>query len=159
MNIFDDYTRSLLNELNNNKVEYIVVGGYAVNYHGYRRTTGDIDLWIKPENGINKKNILSSLKSLEVDDNKLTQLEKLDFTEPIVFVDGEEPFKIDFMTFISGVTFSDAWQKMEATVIDGLKINFIHIDHLVISKIATDRLKDKLDIEMLQKIKQAKNKE
>jgi predicted nucleotidyltransferase len=50
MNIFDDYTHNLLKELNNNKVEYIVVGGYAVNYHGYRRTTGDIDLWIKPEN-------------------------------------------------------------------------------------------------------------
>jgi hypothetical protein len=51
MNIFEGYTFNLIRELNFNKVEYLVVGGYAVNYHGYRRTAGDIDLWIKPENG------------------------------------------------------------------------------------------------------------
>jgi hypothetical protein len=51
MIIFDAYTFNLIRELNFNKVEYLVVGGYALNYHGYRRTTGDIDLWIKPENG------------------------------------------------------------------------------------------------------------
>lgn len=50
MNVFDEYTFNLLNELNKNEVEYLVVGGYAVNFHGYRRTTGDIDLWIKPDN-------------------------------------------------------------------------------------------------------------
>jgi len=49
--------------LNKNNVRYIVVGGYAVNFHGYRRTTGDIDLWIKPDNGENKKAILKSLKN------------------------------------------------------------------------------------------------
>jgi predicted nucleotidyltransferase len=89
----------------------------------------------------------------------LKQLEQLNFTEPIVFVDGEEPFKIDFMTHISGVTFNDAWQQKETVQIDGLDIHFIHLDHLVISKITTGRSKDKIDIETLQKIQQLKKRE
>ncbi len=158
MNIFDDYTRNLLEQLNNNKVEYLVVGGYAVNFHGYRRTTGDIDIWIRPDNGTNKKNIILSLQNLGVESDKLEQLQQLNFTEPLVFVDGEEPFKIDFMTYVSGVTFDDAWKKKITTQIDGLEILFIHLNDLVISKISTDRLKDKIDIEMLQKIKREKEK-
>ena len=158
MNIFDDYTRSLLEQLNKNKVEYLVVGGYAVNFHGYRRTTGDIDLWIKPDNELNKRKIILSLANLGVEDHKLEQLEELNFVEPLVFIDGEEPFKIDFMTHISGVVFDEAWQKKITTQIDGLEINFIHLDDLVISKMSTDRIKDKIDIEMLQKIDREKDK-
>lgn len=104
MNIFDTYTHSLLIELNNNSVEYMIVGGYAVNYYGYRRTTGDIDLWIKPENSINKKNILQSLRNLGVDDDTFNQLNKLDFSKPLLFMDGEEPFKIDFMNLFPVLT-------------------------------------------------------
>ncbi len=77
MNIFDTYTHNLLNELNHNNVEYIVVGGYAVNFHGYRRTTGDIDLWIKPDNTINKKNIIKSLRNLKVEEDVLSKINSL----------------------------------------------------------------------------------
>lgn len=47
MNIFDEYTRDVVIALNKSNVKYLVVGGYAVNFHGYHRTTGDIDLWIE----------------------------------------------------------------------------------------------------------------
>ena len=50
MNIFDEYTHKLLSQLNSNNVQYLIVGGYAVNYHGYRRTTGDINLLEKTTN-------------------------------------------------------------------------------------------------------------
>ena len=159
MNIFDSYTFKLLNELNKQHVEYIVVGGYAVNYHGYRRTTGDIDLWIKPENGINKQKILSCLSSMGISDDKIIQLQNLDFTAPVVFVDGKEPYKIDFMTYISGVKFDDAWDKKIIANIDGLDIAFIQFNQLVISKISNNRLKDKLDVEELQKIQELKDKQ
>jgi len=158
MNIFDDYTHNLLNELNKNNVEYLVVGGYAVNFHGYRRTTGDIDLWIKPENEANKKNIIQSLRNLFVEENILEQLNALDFSKPIVFIDGEEPFKIDFMTFISGVDFSDAWKQKTVTILEGIPIPFIHLQHLIISKISTGRAQDKLDVEKLQQIQELKKK-
>jgi predicted nucleotidyltransferase len=159
MNIFDNYTHDLLVELNNNNVEYIVVGGYAVNFHGYRRTTGDIDLWIKPDNNINKKNILQSLKKLNVEDSVISQLNELDFSKPIVFIDGEQPYKIDFMTYISGVNFNDAWEQKTIALLDGISIPFIHLNHLIVSKITTGRTQDKIDIEELQKIQKLKGKE
>lgn len=158
MNIFDSYIHQLLTELNVQEVEYLVVGGYAVNFHGYRRTTGDIDIWIKPENEINKQKIINCFRNLGVSEPKLILLNDLDFSKPVVFVDGEEPFKIDFMTFISGVTFEEAWPKKVVANLDGLNIPFIHLNHLVLSKFSTGRSQDKIDIEKLQKINQLKNK-
>lgn len=152
MNVFDDYTRSLLEVLNRNQVKYLVVGGYAVNYYGYRRTTGDIDLWIKPDNGENKSLIIESLKQLGVEEKMLSSLNDLDFTRPIMFVDGEEPFKIDFMTFVNTVSFDDAWEQQSKAVLDGIEVPFIHLNHLIVTKMTTGRTKDKLDIEELQKI-------
>ncbi len=156
MNVFDSYTHELLLTLNKEQVEYLVVGGYAVNYHGYRRTTGDIDLWIKPENGENKERILRSLHRLKVSESKLKQLKALDFTKHVVFIDGEEPFKIDFMTQVSGVNFDDAWKQKIIANIDDLNIPFLHLSDLIVSKITTGRNKDKIDIEELQKIQMRK---
>ncbi|MBL7889646.1 MAG: nucleotidyltransferase [Bacteroidia bacterium] len=153
MNIFDDYTKTVLEEFNRNKVKYLVVGGYAVNFYGYRRTTGDIDIWIKPHNGLNKKAALLCFKNLGISKQTLTDLENLDFTKPVVFMDGEEPFRIDFMTFISGVNFTDAYKKRQIELLDGIKIPFIHLNELIISKISSGRTKDKLDVEQLQKIR------
>lgn len=156
MNIFDSYTFNLLLELNKLNVRYLVVGGYAVNYYGYRRTTGDIDLWIQPTNDENKQRLITGLGSLGVDQNVLTQLNQMDFSNPVVFIDGEEPFKIDFMTHIAGVKFEEAWQQRVSTTIDGIDIQFIHLNHLILSKISTGRLKDRMDIEKLQKIQEIK---
>jgi hypothetical protein len=51
-NIFNEDFRDFIHALNNNKVKYILVGGFSVILHGYSRTTGDIDIWVekKPEN-------------------------------------------------------------------------------------------------------------
>lgn len=156
MNIFDSYTHKLLKELNTNNVEYLIVGGYAVNYYGFRRTTGDLDLLIKPDNGVNKHNLINSFKNLALSDAAIKRLLSLDFSKPLIFIDGEEPFKIDFMTKISGVDFNDAWEKRIQVVIDGINVNFIHLNHLLISKISSSRLQDKLDVEKLQEIQRIK---
>ena len=153
MNIFDSYTHKVLSALLKHNVQFIVVGGYAVNYHGYKRTTGDIDLLLKPDNGENKTKLLNSLRELEIEDETLSALNQLNFEKPQVFMDGEEPFKIDFLTKISGVEFEDAWKlKIEATY-DNLNIPFLSYNHLILSKITSTRGKDKIDIEELQKIK------
>jgi len=161
MNILDEYTQNLLRGLNKHGVDYIVIGGYAVNFHGYRRTTGDIDLWIRPDNDTNKKKLLSCLKELGVPESAIIRLSKMDFSKPQVFIDGEEPFKIDFLTYITGVRFNEAWEQKKTSEIDGIKIHFLHLNHLIISKISTNRLQDKTDIEQLQriqKLKKLKNK-
>ncbi|HET6992962.1 MAG TPA: nucleotidyltransferase [Bacteroidia bacterium] len=158
MNIFDSYTFRLLSELNKLNVQYLVVGGYAVNYYGYRRTTGDIDLWIKPENEINKKRLIDVFRNLGVGRDTLKKINELDFTQPVVFIDGEEPFKIDFMTYIASVKFDEAWQKRVIATLDEIAIPFIHFNHLILSKISTGREKDKIDVEKLQEIQKVKKK-
>lgn len=158
MNVFDEYTLCLLTELNKNEVEYIVVGGYAVNFYGYRRTTGDIDLWIKPDNSVNKEKLINALRNLKVDEEALTYLYRLDFTTPVVFMDGEEPFKIDFMTYISGIEFNEAWEQKTNAVLDSIAVPFINIKHLILTKLSTGRAKDKIDIEELQRIQAIKKK-
>jgi predicted nucleotidyltransferase len=157
MNIFDEYTFDLLDALLKNDVQFIVVGGYAVNFHGYRRTTGDIDLWIKPDNLKNKTNIIKCFRKLLIEEDILIGIQELDFSKPVLFKDGEEPFKIDFMTFVSGVKFDEAWEQKIIANVDGLNIPFIHFNHLILTKISTGRPKDSIDIDQLQKI-QAKKK-
>lgn len=155
MNIFDNYTKDVIIALNKAEVKYLVVGGYAVNFHGYHRGTGDIDLWIEPTNE-NKINIINALKILNIDDEMTNQILSFDFTKPIVFSDGEVPFKIDFMTYVSHVEFKEAWKQKINTQIDGISVSFINLNHLIISKFNTGRLKDKADIEELQKIQKYK---
>lgn len=156
MNILDNYTHSVLDELIKQKVEFIVIGGYAVNFHGFRRPTGDIDLLIKPENGENKSRLLSALRNLGITEPVLKKLNELDFEKAQVFRDGEEPFRIDFLTKVSGVKFEEAWKEKQSIEIDGLNINFLHIKHLIATKITTGRPKDKIDIDELQKIQKYK---
>jgi predicted nucleotidyltransferase len=157
MNIFDRYTYDVLKAFNTASVEFIIVGGYAVNFHGFRRTTGDIDLWLKPNND-NKVKIISAFRVLKIKETILQQLSEMDFTKHLVFRDGEPPFKIDFMTYVSGVKFDEAYKERVITELDGLSLPFIHINHLVLSKINTGRPQDTIDIEQLQKIQQLKNK-
>lgn len=152
MNILDDYTRLVLSTLLNQQVEFIIVGGYAVNHYGYTRTTGDIDIWIKPDNEITKPKLITAYKLLGISENALAQINSLDFEVSQVFKDGIPPFRIDFLTRISGVKFEEAWTQKIEVDIDNLKVPFIHYNHLIISKMSSSRLKDKLDIEELQKI-------
>ncbi|MBY0427250.1 MAG: hypothetical protein K2Q22_16565 [Cytophagales bacterium] len=151
MNIFDPYINSLLTAFNSQNVEYIIVGGYAVNYHGYIRTTGDIDLWLRPSNE-NKQNIIAAFREIGVTEETLESLQSADFTKHLHFIDGKAPFKIDFINFVSAVSFEEAWPKRIIAKFDGLELPFIQYDQLILTKITSDRLKDKLDIEELQKI-------
>jgi len=156
VNIFDEYTRSVLKVFNECSVDYLLVGGYAVNFHGYRRMTGDLNLWIKPDNG-NRAKIIKAFSILNIESEVLLELSKMDFTKHLAFMDGEEPFRIDFMTYISGVNFDEAQKDSIQTEIDEISIKVIHLNHLLISKMTSDRLKDKLDVEELQKIRNKKS--
>lgn len=155
MNISDEYTITVLQTLLNHSIDFLIVGGYAVNYYGFRRTTGDIDVWLKPDNAI-KPNLINAFRSLGIKEPILKEIERFDFTKMLVFSDGEAPFKIDFITEISGVGFNEAWNAKEYVLLNNLDIPFIHYNHLIASKISSSRLKDKLDVEELQKINNKK---
>src|SRR6187402_3075545 len=86
----------------------MVVGGFAVNYYGYNRTTADFDLWIMPSDQ-NKQSVLAAIESIGYAKEELDDLSKEDFTKPVVFQIGGNHFYIDIMTFLSGVQFEEAY--------------------------------------------------
>ena len=151
MNLFLDSHQELIVMLLRHNVDFIIIGGYAVIFHGYHRTTGDVDIWLKPEND-NKWKLLKALEDFGIEDEAMRELAKLDFEHHLAFHIGSEPEKIEFLTHISGVQFDEANREKILADIDLLKIPFLHFNHLILSKINTGRLKDQADIEELQKI-------
>lgn len=152
MNIFVERHQKLLQTLNSYNVTYLLVGGYAVVYHGYKRTTGDMDLWLEPSND-NKIKLINALKEFDFYDEDIEYIFTLDFTKHLVFNFWEEPERVDCLTYISNVDFVEAYQQKINADIEGVIVPVIQYKHLVISKMSSDRLKDKADIEELQKIK------
>ena len=138
--------KELLELLNAHKVEYLVVGGYALAFHGAPRFTGDIDLFVKPE-GANAKRILSVLDEFGFGSLNFSES---DFTSPDNVVQlGVPPVRVDIMTSLTGVS----WEKAEAGKIRGsygtTAVSFISKKDLIANKKALGRNKDMADIEAL----------
>lgn len=151
MNIFIEKHQQLLKELLDAKVEFILIGGYAVIYYGYRRTTGDMDLWLKPTNE-NKSKLLPVLRNQGFQEEGIKYIESFDFTKHKAFHFWEEPQRVDCITRISGIEYDEANKQKEIVNIEDLKVPFINYKHLILSKIATGRPKDAADIEELQRV-------
>jgi predicted nucleotidyltransferase len=151
MSFFLEDHQFILKTLRAARVDFLIVGGYAVIYHGFPRATGDIDIWIGPGD-VNKQKLLEALDSAGFEQDSLNQIGEMNFSEYLVFSAGSPPSKVDFMTKISGVSFQEAYQEKEIVVVDGMEVPFIHINHLILSKISNDRIKDKADVEELQRV-------
>ena len=151
MNIFAEDHQYILRNLIKADVDFMLIGGYAVIYYGYRRTTGDMDLWVKPSND-NKIRFVAALSACGFTEESLAQINALDFEKTLMFTVGEEPEKVDFLTHISGLKYEDAEKNKIIGDIDGMKVPVVHMNDLVLSKMSTDRPKDRADIEELQKI-------
>ncbi len=156
MNLFTELHQHLIKKLIEAGVDFIIIGGYSVIFHGYKRTTGDIDIWLKPDNK-NRQKLLPVLQDFGFEESDIDEVAALDFTKHMVFSIGEQPEKMDFLTYINLVKYDDADKQKIVADIDGLPIPFIHLNDLVLSKMNTGRQKDKADIEMLQQIEKAKN--
>ena len=157
MNILAEVHKKILKELTENKVEFILIGGYAVVYHGYVRTTGDLDIWIKPDNN-NKLKLIATLKQHGIINEDLEKIKALNFTTVIAFHVGVEPTKIDFISKISNIDFDSASKNAAYFPMQNFQIPILNLNDLILSKISTNRPKDKADIDELQKIHRMKNK-
>ena len=145
MEIHKDF-KELLELLNSHKVEYLIVGGYALAFHGAPRFTGDIDLFVKPEDA-NAKRILSVLDEFGFGSLNFSES---DFTSPDNVVQlGVPPVRVDIMTSLTGVS----WEKAQADKIRGsygtTGVFFISKKDLIANKKALGRNKDLADIEAL----------
>lgn len=151
MNVFFEEHKLILKTLNSHEVEFMMVGGYAVIYHGYNRVTGDMDIWLKPDND-NKLKLIKSLSALGFDDAGIKTIQTWDFTKLQLFYIGKVPERTDFMTFISGVDYPEAVNNAIHTEIDNLPLIIIHINNLLQNKLSSGRIKDLADAEYLSKI-------
>jgi hypothetical protein len=158
MNIFLEEHLDMIRSLISNKVEFLLIGGFAVNFYGVTRTTGDLDIWIS-STGENKLKLLTALEQFELDDESIKHMRELDFMQPTVFHIGNvSPFIFDFLTKIVGVHWEEAWNKKVIYSYENMDIPFIHLSHLKINKLMSGRLKDLDDISMLNRFEDLKDK-
>lgn len=153
MNIFNEFHQRFLFELLKHDVDFIVVGGLSVVFHGYIRTTGDMDLWIRPSNE-NKIKLLPVIKQFGLSEESIELLQTKNFTKTLAFHFNNPPDKIEFLTHISGLKYNDAIKKCDYLSIENCEIPFLGYEDLVTNKISAGRLKDQADVEELKKIRQ-----
>jgi hypothetical protein len=138
--------KEFLRLLNSKHVDYLLVGGYAVGYHGYPRATVDMDIWV----AVNRENANKTIETLV----------EFGFSSPEVSVEvlmekdkvirmGVPPFRIEILTTIDGVDFDDCFKKRVVDRIDDVNMNIINREHLLINKKASGRFKDLNDLEQL----------
>ena len=134
----------LLNEYN---VRYLVVGGYAVAFHGYPRYTKDLDVWIE----VSPQNADNVIKALEEFGFGSLGLKPEDFLESDQIIQlGYPPNRIDILTTLKEIKFEDCYKARVEVDIQGLKINFIDLENLKHNKRATGRPQDLADAENLE---------
>jgi hypothetical protein len=159
MDILDETLLEFWKSLNSNKVLYIMVGGFAVNMHGFNRVTKDADIWIK-DTLENRQNFGKVMAQFGYEDDKLWQR--------IQFIPGWTDFPIgnsiiiDVMIKMKGleaVEYDEAYRLAKIAEIIDLKVPFLDINHLIANKKAVNRPKDQIDVIELEKIKKIRDEE
>lgn len=151
---FEDFVKLL----NRHKVEYMVVGGYALAFHGKPRHTGDLDIWI----GISESNAEKMLQVVKDFGFGSLGFTKKDFLkEGYVTQIGYPPLRIDILNSIDGVEFEQAYKNKLSVDLDTLKIDYIGLKDFIQNKQSTGRARDLTDVKEIQskpKAKQLSNK-
>ncbi len=137
---------NLIRLLNEESVEYVVLGGHAVIAHGYLRTTGDIDIFVGPTD----QNAGRILRALERFGYTNGEFERNDFTRVPNFLSfSRYDGWIDLLTFTLGVTFDECYKNRVILDTEGVPVNFISLSDLIRNKQATGRPQDLRDLENL----------
>ena len=138
--------KEFLKLLKEHNVRYLLIGGYAVGFHGYPRATADMDIWvaIHPDNA-NK--MVSVLKEFGFDEPELTP--QLFLQEKQIIRMGVPPVRLEITTSISGVEFDTCYEKRIVAELDGVEVNLISLDDLKENKKASGRSKEITDLEKL----------
>ena len=145
--LFNKDFLDFIDALNKAKVEYILVGGYAVILHGFARSTGDMDIWVnKTSDNYQKLKKAFSLFGAPIFSEKDFLGNKID-----VWGIGKEPNRIEILNQLKGITFEEAHPLCKTFIQNKIEIKYIHINHLIKAKEAAGRFKDKNDIEQLKK--------
>jgi len=140
--------KDLLSEFNARRVEYLVVGAFALAAHGRVRATGDLDIWVRPA-AENAKRVMDALTAFGA---PLHDLSIEDLSRPgTVYQIGVAPLRIDILTGIDAVEFDDAWSSRFVAQFAGESVPVLSVQHLIRNKRAVGRAQDLADVEWLEK--------
>jgi hypothetical protein len=159
MDLFNEELISFWASLNKHEVRYIMVGGVATNLHGYQRTTDDIDVWID-DTPKNRNKIRVALKEYSHVDYFM--IETLQIIPGWTYFNLNNGIRMDLMASVKGLenlSFSECLSLAAIADLGPVKIPFLHINHLIDSKIAANRPKDQTDVVYLEKIRQLMKEE
>ncbi len=138
--------KEFLRLLNESRTEYLLIGGYAVGYYGYPRTTADIDIWVAVSPS-NASKLVDVYRRFGMHDSTITT--ELFLEEGKIIRMGIPPMRIEVLTEIDGVDFSECYSERESVMIDGQSVNIISLRHLLKNKKASGRYRDLDDLENL----------
>lgn len=128
--------------LNSNRARYLLIGGYAVNYYGYSRPTGDLDVWVAHDEE-NAERLAQAVRSFGFSSSAAEMFNK---PNKIIRM-GMPPYRIEMLTTISGVEFEASYSRRRMVVIGDLEIPVIDLEDLKTNKLASGRHKDLADLE------------
>ncbi len=158
MDTYNEEFLNLLSCLEKHSVKYLIIGGFAVNNYGFKRTTGDVDFYIKGDKE-NRKNLIAALEAAGYG-----RFEEL-MTAPIIpgfcEIIMENGLYADLMTDVAGLDasrYDEYYKNASVEKIDDVLVRFIHYNDLLVTKKATGRNKDLIDIDELEKINSAGKK-
>ena len=145
MEIIPDF-KELFASLNANRVEFLIVGGYALAHHGKPRFTGDLDIYLKPD----PENAVRVIKALDDFGFGSADLKPDDFTAANRVIQlGYSPVRIDLLNSISGVSWAEAFAGRVKGDYGGVEVYYIGREQLIANKRATGRKQDLADLEAL----------
>ncbi len=152
MNLFDDAYIELWKCLNEMNVRYIMVGGFATNFHGFQRFTGDVDIFLE-DTPDNRRKFRQAYNAYGIGD--FASIETMQFIPGWTDFPLKDGTRLDIMTTLKGVeaSFEECLKIAPMISISGLKIPYLHINHLIANKRAVSRPKDQIDLIELEKIK------
>ncbi|AZI43246.1 hypothetical protein EHF33_11250 [Deinococcus psychrotolerans] len=142
----DDF-REFLEALNAHQVRYLVAGAFALAVHGHPRYTKDLDIWVEVSDD-NATRILAALEEFGFGSLGLSQADFL--TENTVLQLGYEPTRIDLLTSLDGVSFSEAYPRRVMAFLSGTQAPVLDVETFKANKRATGRARDLADIEALE---------
>jgi len=150
MRITEDF-HDLLFLLEQERVRYLIIGGYAFSLHAVPRYTKDIDIWVEPS----PANIEKANRALAIFGSPAL----LDASETTTILQiGIEPNRVDILLTITGLNFDDAWTEHVRSAYGDIDVNWIGINALIKAKTATGRRQDIADVDMLKKIQRGSHR-
>jgi len=154
MDVLDEGLLRFWKSLNDHGVKYIMVGGFATRFHGFNRSTDDLDIWLY-DTLDNRQNLRSTFKELGYGD--FPSLETMQFVPGWTSFHVDNSIELDIMTSMKGVeelSFLECLEIASIADLDGVIVPFLNINQLIANKKAVNRPKDQIDVIALEQIRQ-----